>query len=283
MRFETSPRFTRPAAAGDPFCVWAVRLWLPTPSYRTLSELILRQVRILLEIGDAMRLLCCLLMLCSGLLSGCGEPQKKDAISKNHKDAAAIAAINEFGGRVELARSDPFSPVDTVLLRFTEVTDSGLEHLKELKSLRVLNLNGTKVTGSGFVHLKKMKRLQYLLLGSLTVTDVGMEHLKELKSLRCLNLNATLVTDAGLRHLKGLKKMEDLYLSSTKVTDSGLEYLKDMTRLKSLKLNHKVTDAGLVHLKGLTNLKSLDLSSTKVTDAGVKRLQAALPKCKIRK
>ncbi len=43
----------------------------------------------------------------------------------------------------------------------------------------------------------------------------------------------------------------------------------------------KITDAGLVHLKGLTNLKTLWLFSTKVTDAGVKKLQAALPKCKI--
>ena len=43
----------------------------------------------------------------------------------------------------------------------------------------------------------------------------------------------------------------------------------------------KVTDAGLVHLKGLSKLQMLSLSYTKVTDAGVKKLQAALPKCKI--
>ena len=43
----------------------------------------------------------------------------------------------------------------------------------------------------------------------------------------------------------------------------------------------KVTDAGLVHLKGMTNLQTLDLSFTNVTAAGVKKLQAALPKCKI--
>ncbi len=43
----------------------------------------------------------------------------------------------------------------------------------------------------------------------------------------------------------------------------------------------KVTDAGLVHLKGMTNLRRLNLIYTNVTDAGVKKLQAALPKCKI--
>ena len=45
----------------------------------------------------------------------------------------------------------------------------------------------------------------------------------------------------------------------------------------------KVTDPGLMHLKGLTNLRILYLERTKVTDAGEEKLQAALPKCRIRR
>jgi len=44
----------------------------------------------------------------------------------------------------------------------------------------------------------------------------------------------------------------------------------------------QVTNAGLEHLKGMTSLTPLYLFQTKVTDAGVKKLQQALPKCKIR-
>ena len=65
--------------------------------------------------------------------------------------------------------------------------------------------------------------------------------------------------DAGLQHLKGLESLKILYLGSTKVSDAGLE-----------------------HLKGLENLESLDLSYTNVTYNGVKKLQQALPNCKIR-
>ena len=79
-----------------------------------------------------------------------------------------------------------------------------------------------------------------------------------------------------------LTNLHTLELSDTQVTDAGLEYLKGMNELQSLGLAFtKVTDAGLEHLKGLKSLQSLELPYTNVTDEGVKKLQQALPECKI--
>ena len=97
-------------------------------------------------------------------------------------------------------------------------------------------------------------------------------------------LKGRAVNDATLEHLKELTKLQFLYLSGTQVTDAGLEHLKGLSNLKLLLLgNTKVTDAGLVHLKGLTKLQYLDVFLTHVTADGVKKLQQALPNCKIRR
>ena len=66
------------------------------------------------------------------------------------------------------------------------------------------------------------------------------------------------------------------------ITDAELVHLKGLTNLQEINLNGtQITDAGLVHLNGLVSLKKLNLSSTQITDAGVKKLQQALPNCKI--
>ncbi len=113
--------------------------------------------------------------------------------------------------------------------------------------------------------------------------DAGLEQLKGLTNLKILHLNRTEATDAGLVHLKGMTKLKYLGLFSTKVTDSGLAHLEGLTKLVKLDLRAtRVTDAGLVHLEGLTKLEELGLYSTKVTAAAVKKLQQALPNCKIK-
>ena len=95
-------------------------------------------------------------------------------------------------------------------------------------------------------------------------------------------LYGTQVTDAGLEQLKGLSQLRELRLHFTRVTDAGLEQPKGLSQLRELRLHEtRVTDAGLEQLKGLSQLQSLSLNGTKVTSEDLKKLQQALPKCKI--
>jgi hypothetical protein len=114
------------------------------------------------------------------------------------------------------------------------------------------------------------------------IADEAVARLGELTELETLCLSNTQLTDEGLRHLEGLTRLENLWLDDTFVTDDGLAHLRGLSRLKSLWLcGTQVTDAGLAHLGGLTDLEDLRLWKTPVTDEGVKRLQKALPGCRI--
>ena len=72
------------------------------------------------------------------------------------------------------------------------------------------------------------------------------------------------------------------YQERTFIHDADLACLKPLTTLESLGIHcNDVTDAGLANLYGLKNLKHIDLTGTQVTPEGVKKLQAALPYCRI--
>lgn len=72
------------------------------------------------------------------------------------------------------------------------------------------------------------------------------------------SLRGTGANDTALRHVCNLYALEDLDLSGTEVTDDGIACLASMWRLRSV-----------------------GLEDTQVTPEGFKRLQQALPRCKI--
>ena len=125
-------------------------------------------------------------------------------------------------------------------------TNAGLAHLKNLTALESLDLRFTQITDAGLAHLKNLTALESLNLSVTKITEAGLPHLKNLIALERLNLSVTKITDAGLAHLKNLIALERLNLSVTKITDAGLAHLKNLTSLKSLELQKtKITDTGV--------------------------------------
>ena len=167
--------------------------------------------------------------------------------------------------------------IEILNLYTCQVSDDDLRCLKELRTLRVLNLPGS-ITDDGLAHVANLTRLEALDLNSTKVTDEGLAHLQRLRELRFLDLSGTEITDAGLTHLRGLRQLEALGLGETRVTDEGLAKLKPLARLELLSLiNSAVGDEGLRHLEHSLNLKHLDATGSRATYVGEKCLREALP------
>ena len=114
-----------------------------------------------------------------------------------YDEPAVVKAIKDRGG---IVKGDPV--VSVAFPSSASVSDVDLKVLKELTTLKTLNLDSTNIT------------------------DEGLKELKELKSLLTLYLNSTNITDAGLNELKELTTLKNLFLRETKITDGGLKQFK---------------------------------------------------------
>lgn len=193
-----------------------------------------------------------------------------------------VRAYSKKVDDVWIRRLQQFPHLHSLYLNDTGISDAGLESLKDLKKLRVLQLPGTAITDRGLATIaSQWPDLTELRVGRTRVTDAGLRHLSGMKRLQALGLLNDDVTDDGLAVLSGLPELNDLYLSGTKITDQGLWQLSHL-RLKEIRLeNTAVTDAGLEFLRAMP-LVYIELGTEKTSIYGRWRLRQQHPKAEIR-
>jgi hypothetical protein len=105
-------------------------------------------------------------------------------LEKTRREQMVVAKIEAWRGWVSYHETDwpfwiarHFRRVETAVIPGPQVTDAGLEHLKELTDLRRLDLDGSQVTDAGLQRLKGLTNLIQLELSDTQVTDAGLEHL----------------------------------------------------------------------------------------------------------
>jgi hypothetical protein len=169
-----------------------------------------------------------------------------------------------------------------LLLRRTGVTDAGMIYLKGLKELRVLDLGMTQVTEVGLKNLAGLTRLRQLEFWANNIKDDGLLAIDQMTDLEILDLGFAPVTDVALEKLTNLRQLRSLGLRGSQVTDVGLTHIAELQQLRTLDLyKTHISDDGLVHLARLPLLETLHIGETQVTAEGIKKLQQALPNCKI--
>jgi hypothetical protein len=117
-------------------------------------------------------------------------------------EAAAVAAIQKLGGKVEFDGTGADRRVVKVYLHQTQVSNDDLIALEKLPKLRNLFLGKTKISDQGLAHLEQAVELETLSLNATRVTDEGLKSLSGLKNLKTVNLQETQVTQAGVSQLR---------------------------------------------------------------------------------
>ena len=87
-------------------------------------------------------------------------------------------------------------------LGYSQISDAGLSHLKQMPNLEIIHLQKTSITDAGLSHLKGQKNLKYINLYDTQVTDHCFETLKTLPALRSLYLWGTKVSEAAARQFQ---------------------------------------------------------------------------------
>jgi hypothetical protein len=140
--------------------------------------------------------------------------------------------------------------------------------------------DGFAIDGEGVSRLPVLPRMTHLYIRGVDVIDIPpIEHYH---ALMLLDLPGTHVGDRFIGRLAGLPKLACVYLWETRITDACLQVLPALPSLISLDVcKTAISDDGIEMLAKLTPLQNLRIHQTNITEDGYRRLQGALPRCKI--
>jgi hypothetical protein len=200
--------------------------------------------------------------------SGWGEPFEAEGTVKVPAGKEVLLRISEEafekGALDDVLRLGP-DAIDVLSVR--RLHRFGDDHLERLKNwnLSGLILAGTGITNDGLAHIADMKSLALLDLTRTRIGDDGLEHLKELKNMTWLDLAwlgrsvTGWPTAAGLAHLKGMKNLRVLSLNHI-AHDEMVEVVSEIPSIERLSLGSaRLTTAGLTALTKMPNLEWLSL------------------------
>lgn len=102
-----------------------------------------------------------------------------------------------------------------------EVSDDDLPLLGDLPGLRVVELEFQPITDFGIRHLRNVKSLERLDLYGTKITDEALKTIAELPKLEELNVGGTRVTAQALQGMIGKTKIKELLLSSDQIKSAG--------------------------------------------------------------
>jgi len=156
----------------------------------------------------------------------------------NDKDLEAVCSLQTVSSLTITSESITDEGLKSVancpnlqsLFLIAPVTDDGLGVVRELGSLRTLNVHSDQVTGDflGALDQRRGCVLQALSLSGTNMDDRAVDHLIKCPWLENVSLRDTGITDEGLAKLAAVEHLRTLDVRETKVTREGIEQFQQL-------------------------------------------------------
>ena len=162
-----------------------------------------------------------------------------------------------------------------LLLSGDNFTDAGMEHVKNIPSLKILNIGGaTRITDAGVKHLSQHPGLERINFHwNENITTGGAKHLSTMPALKMLDITNSKIDDAGMAELAKIKTLEYLHLPHMGITNTGLAHVAELHNLKDLRggstSKSALDDESLSYIAKLKNLRKLGIGGAGFSDEGM--------------
>jgi hypothetical protein len=117
-----------------------------------------------------------------------------------------------------------------------KITDTGLDQLRGLSSLRGVDLAGTDATDQVLDVVTTMPNLMWIKLDGTHVTGANASRLCQLKFLASLDMNGCHISSEGFRELSKLPQVGSLGLNNTELTDADLDALSNLPNISLIRV-----------------------------------------------
>lgn len=165
-------------------------------------------------------------------------------------------------------------PLRELDLRNTNITDSDLDSLSNIKSLRLLILDGcTNISGDGLKKLSKLSKLELLAISDTNMKEKELKKLSNLTQLKILHMSGNKnISDQIIPTILSLKKLVLVGIGATSITKDGIAKLQSHNNIRGLGLaSLNLTDRDLPD-KFKQDLCFLDLSDNQITDLSIPKI-----------
>lgn len=164
----------------------------------------------------------------AAIITSLQEVPEESWMPKNTVNAAsenAIRKLEDLGVRpMPLAAESNYLMVTFSGRR--NITDEQIQGLREIEAQLVwLNLSHTSITDTQLESLASLRSLRVLYLNNTGITDAGLSKLSPLAELRSLSLVGTAITDASVETFAKLANLSNLFVYRTSLTTAGIDKL----------------------------------------------------------